>query len=377
MPRRYPEYERLSNDQVILQSTLQGWDRMFFYYGRTAKATRLGSRVVPVVCEHCGCEYYYELVRVGSGEADAPYGLGRARAERRAAEKAEKDLKARLAGESEMVPCPTCLWINEELVAGHRRGLGRGWGGTAVAIALTGGLLTPVVAGFTRVGPQPGPGAGETAGTLAIGLGGTAALVLAILGLRAWLRARVQPNRDHPLAPQVLPGTPSPLVADPATGQLVPVKLPPEATGDRAGWVHVQVGRSTFPGVCCDCLNVAEPDCFYQHYIFTSLYLRIPLCRACIRRWERRYRRLGLQIFAVLGGLAYVALLPWKLEELTFWLLFGTTCGVAPLVAYVVAKIRTTPVSAKVVDESRAIVRLRFRNPDYLECLGEPAAAGA
>ena len=34
---------------------------MLFYYGRQYKSALVGKRLIPVHCDRCGCEYYYEL----------------------------------------------------------------------------------------------------------------------------------------------------------------------------------------------------------------------------------------------------------------------------------------------------------------------------
>ena len=51
---------------------------MLLYYGRQYDAASVGARVIGVVCEKCGCEYFYELARVGEGAASAPYAIGSA-----------------------------------------------------------------------------------------------------------------------------------------------------------------------------------------------------------------------------------------------------------------------------------------------------------
>src|SRR5438105_396547 len=101
---------------------------MLFYYGKTFEASRAGGRVVGVICDHCGCRYYYELTRIGTGANTASYGIGTSRASRKAHEQSERDLQRRLALEAELVPCPQCNWINGELVKGYRLGRYRGVG---------------------------------------------------------------------------------------------------------------------------------------------------------------------------------------------------------------------------------------------------------
>src|SRR5271168_4267520 len=108
------------------------------YHAKVINAERVGGRIVRVACTRCGCEYFYKFTRIGIGSTQAPYGLGVDRATRKANQKAQKDLDRRLASEAELVPCPKCHWINDDLVVGCRRGSYRKWGDTAALIAAAG-----------------------------------------------------------------------------------------------------------------------------------------------------------------------------------------------------------------------------------------------
>lgn len=77
---------------------------MLFYYSRRYDAAAVGTRVVEVVCERCGCEYFYQLARLGAGSASAPYAIGSASAERSARQEAQQDLDGRLTEQAELVP---------------------------------------------------------------------------------------------------------------------------------------------------------------------------------------------------------------------------------------------------------------------------------
>ena len=88
---------------------------MLFYYGRRYESSAVGSRLVRVHCDKCGCEYFFELARVGLGLAGAVCDWD-SPAARRADERARRDLAERLENDAELVPCPKCDWINEELV---------------------------------------------------------------------------------------------------------------------------------------------------------------------------------------------------------------------------------------------------------------------
>lgn len=111
---------------------------MVLYYGKHIEAAQVGGRVARVVCDRCGCEYFYELTRIGTGSETAPYGIGTAGATRRAKKQSRRDLQRRLAREAELVPCPKCHWINEHLVWGYRLGRYRHMAVVACAVGVCG-----------------------------------------------------------------------------------------------------------------------------------------------------------------------------------------------------------------------------------------------
>src|ERR1700733_2571092 len=100
---------------------------MIFYFGRHYASTSIGGRIREVICDKCKYQYFYELTLMGAGSANAPYAIGSDAADKRATEQAERDLEKRLADEAELVPCPKCHWINDNLIQGYRRGRYRGW----------------------------------------------------------------------------------------------------------------------------------------------------------------------------------------------------------------------------------------------------------
>ncbi len=117
-----------------------------FYWGKTIQAEQPGQRVVRVDCTKCGSEYYYVLARVGFGNGTAPYGIGVASATRTAQENANRDLLRRLETEADLVPCPSCNWVNDDLVQGYRRGRYLGVGKFAVVVGIIGTIISLVMA---------------------------------------------------------------------------------------------------------------------------------------------------------------------------------------------------------------------------------------
>ena len=337
---------------------------MFIYYGKTFESSRAGGCIVGVVCDNCGGTYYYELARIGTGAYTAHYGFGSSTASQNAQERSEIDLQRRLALEAELVPWPRCHWINDELVDGYRLGRYRGAGPLAFVVGFAGSILSLVVAWFIYVGtPQ------DRWLLPYVALGGPVAflgMALTLLLLRRWLRSRIQPNRQFPHEPELPLGTPPALVKDESTGDLQPA-VRASAPGD--AFLDYQCGRHVLPPLCCECLQPAEKDRGYSIHVTRLVHVEIPRCADCARKCNREWRRLSF-IFAVFGllvGSAMVLLMARASAEL--WIILVCPLilvGATAVLTSVVATARTAP--AKVIgrDRSRGIVRLQFRNPDYV-----------
>jgi hypothetical protein len=192
--------------------------------GTVHTAEREGGTLKAVCCERCGQKYWYELRRTGTGKGSAALFIGQGAAGDRAAAAAARDLERKLEAETELVPCPACRWVNEDLVRRYRRTLYRRAPLLIVACLVVGLFGGPVIIGATSgvVSPNAVWLTVLTAGLLLVGLTSP----LWVLASRAWLRSRVDPNRYHPQPPSLPPGTPPALVErrDPRTGrtELVP-----------------------------------------------------------------------------------------------------------------------------------------------------------
>jgi hypothetical protein len=336
---------------------------MLHYYAKHFKSSVVGKRLIAVRCDHCGCEYFYELARVGLGFATAHYGIGSRRAERAAEERARMDLSRLLEQDAELVPCPECQWINEELVSAYRRGRYRGWLKVAGGVALCGTGLSLLVSWFLSIGPATDRG---SVPVFLVG-GPVLSVTLATLILvgRGWLRGRIQPNRDHPFPPSIPRGCPPALVRNVATGELAVARpVRPDGEAD-VEWIEFQIGRNRLPPQCCECLDAAASGIHYRYPVMPAVELAVPVCSACSRRRRRRMWLVGLATFGVTTATGLLLSVALDLDEVAFWIVLVLVCGLAPLVAAVVAYRATTPVRMKVVDASRAIVRLRFRNEVY------------
>ncbi len=320
---------------------------------------------VGVECERCGCGYFYEMSRIGTGTGTALYGIGQAGASRAAQDSSLTDLQQRLATEAELVPCPNCHWINDELVAGFRRGRYRGLLTSGEIVAIVGTVISLFCVGIISVGPAADRGAIPY--FLVGGIGASISFLLVTLVLQRWLRHRIQPNRDFPLPPRVPPGTPRPLLLDEATGELksAPAKTAEEPIADAP--IEIQIGRHTLPAVCCRCLQDPDSKHSQQVPVLPAVSLEIPLCKACAKAISRR----KLLIWAVGTAICFpvMCLGLWlaRLQQEEFWIFFAVACVFAPTFGGIAAHLLVRPARVKVIDAARGIVRIRFKNSGYLK----------
>ena len=336
---------------------------------------RAGGCVVGVVCDNCGCTYYYQLARIGTGAHTAHYGLGTSSASQQAQEQSETDLQRRLALEAELVPCPQCNWISAELVNGYRLGRYRAVDKVAFALGFAGSILSLVVAWFLYIGSPLDRWALPY--VLIGGPATFAALTMTLLLLRSWLRGRIQPNRAFPDEPRLPPATPPALLLEPAT-ECLRLAKPPSTPA--AELLDVPVGRHELPATCCECLEPGTTDHGYPIHVTRLLPLVIPRCADCARKANREWQRISL-CFAVTGlliGCALVVGMARAKVELSI-IIFSSLMllGVTATLASVVASARTAPVKVVSRDRSRGVVRLRFRNPDYMPVVTQQLNATA
>ncbi len=336
---------------------------MFLYYGKQFTTAQVGARIAGVHCEKCGCEYYFVLSRIGTATSTAHYGLGQAAAVSDAQTRSTEEVDKRLTDEAELVPCPKCNWINEELVEGFRRGRFRHWGEVAVGAAIFGIAISLIIAWFIHLGPAVDRGSLPyflICGPLII-----VALAGSIVGLRWWLRRRIQPNRDYPLPPKLPQGTPPPLILDHATGDLVPASTVAEGHRSKKNEIQMQLGRHGLPMICCVCLQSAHSDHAFEVSVLPGVQLQIPRCTVCATRAKRRKWQLGLTVtaasLAVMTGLLFAL----RLEQEEFWILLVVSTLIASAIGAFVGHLTSSPATVKVIDASRGIFRIRFRNPEF------------
>jgi hypothetical protein len=254
-------------------------------------------------------------------------------------------------------------------VKGYRLGRYRGIGKFAFALAFAGSILSLVVAWYIHIGS---PVDRRALPYVLIGGPGTfvAAAILLLL-LRAWLRSCIQPNSGFPREPRVPQGTPPALILDEATQSLRPAKPASTPTDD---FLDFQLGRDTLPACCCGCLQRGTTDDGYLVQVTKLLQLKIPQCADCAGKVKRELRRIALML--IVPGLLVSVAVAWAMAQasvhvsviiMTWLVLFFA----AVIVTGIVAIARTEPVTVLSRDPSRGVVRLRFRNPDYVQVVRE------
>ena len=341
---------------------------MLIYHGKRFTSAIAGKTFAEVECDKCGCHYGYELARVGSGSSTSHYWIGQSTAKTTSAQRAHQDMGDRLAREAELVPCPKCHWISEDLVRGYRLGRMRHLGNLAIAIAFVGTCVSLIAAWFIFLGP-----ATDRQMARYVVFGGpvvSISLAATMLLIRYWLRSRIQPNRDYPLVPKVPAGTPPALVYDEGSGMLRAAQADRRAF-DTSEPISFQVGRQQLPNVCCDCLRPATTGSVYKYTVTEAVSLRVSRCTECAKRKKRRSVSAYLTSFVTMNAAATVALLVMRLGPDAFWLLLVGCLLVSFALAAWVASAVTSPVRIRIADRSRLALYLRFRNPEYHRYVAE------
>lgn len=341
---------------------------MFIYYGKRFESEQVGGRVVGVQCDKCGCRYYYQLTRIGAGVANSSYGIGTASGPDRASERSEQELQERLSLEAELVPCPQCNWINDELVQGYRRGRYRRMAKVGLVIGVLGTVIG-VLCGLI-IGRNPAD-QGAVPYFLYGGPGLSLSFAAGMLGLRFWLRRRLRPNRNYPQSPALPAGTPPALLIDESSGKLRPAAPNLLPIGAISDCVDLQAGRHQLPLVCCECLQPTAPGQQYAIAASRLIAIGIPWCAEC----QKKSRRLSLRVFLIAAGLTVLALgavyFLSGIDPSVFWTLSGFAVLVVIALPALVAISISAPVKVVSRDESRGVVKVRFRNADIARTIAK------
>ena len=194
-------------------------DQMPVYIWTKHTASETGTRLAEVRCAKCDCTYFYELTREGAGIECSAYFLFENWARETAVAKAREDAKRRLASEAELVPCPSCHWINEELIEGYRRSRYRGWIEQSIWTAVIGmGLCAVPVSASIGI-------PGQSGAVIFFGVIVPMFLLLVVTAVVLFVRTmrkRIAPNARYPEPPRSPRHVPASLMLDVESGQLVP-----------------------------------------------------------------------------------------------------------------------------------------------------------
>ena len=349
---------------------------MIYYFGKTFSDSVTLQRLEDVTCEKCGTSYAYVLTRHGEGSGTAPYLIGQTSAANRAAKAAEAEALKRLDGEAELVPCPDCGWVNEELVRRFRRGrFRRAWWIILIVIFLG-------VVGYTATRSTIEDMFGfnsEMPRRIAIGLLALAAVTpLVVLAIRGLLRRRINPNRDHPQPPRLPKLTPPALVAgdvdEDGEATLEAVSREEEEWDD--GWVYFRLGAVALPERCAAC---GEPTsvCFELPVkLGADGGLPVGLCLDCGPTYRRRWWLVFLLTTSCTLLLSWLIGVLFDFDQfgrMSLIFTFGVIGGL--LLGIITAGLTVKPYRFRTFDLNRGIYKLRARSEDYENALDEAARA--
>ncbi len=340
---------------------------MFIYYSRTYQSASISVRVEEVTCEKCSTHYFYQMARVGTGQASAPYAIGSATAAQRSKDQAKGLADRRLAEEAEIVPCPHCHWVNEALVSGYRKSCYRNGSALAWGVALLGTVFSLLIISLMNGAPGAdrdrlfyamiaGP-------AISIGLG-----VFIYLG-RNWLRNQIRPNDTFPHPPKLPRGSPHPLLKNPTTGKLEYAAVQAVRETEPDGWIDFQLGLNGLPATCSSCLSPSEPNSAFHRVLLPGLQLIVPSCASC--QVKRKRTQFWTKFWLILLAVLAFMTLPALITHLGVYTWFGV--GLVVIFAIVAGQFigrMTSPVRVKFVDRSRGLLRLWFWNEDYRKLVG-------
>jgi hypothetical protein len=341
---------------------------MIHYHSEVFTTKISGQRVASVTCEKCGTPYYYELSRIGIGKASSPYSLFERAAARRAEARAERDLEKQLDRDAELVPCPKCHWVNQDLIDRYRRWRYRVSPGLVIGVMIAAFFILLVAEGVVRHLNSEGR---APVGAPVFMLGMWLLSPVWILLIRRSLRRRINPNQSYPRLPALPRGTPAALVErqDKDTGEsyLEPAASLSESAGQHGDWAMLRLAQAQFPPVCCACLET--PSGIYRSPIqfIENREIEVPICTTCLHRLRMRWWLVAAMMAVLACGAT--ALFVWTYPGDTNgspWLLFvilaplGTLVGVA-----LVPNWLCRPYRIRIIDAHRGIGELSAKNPDY------------
>lgn len=323
---------------------------MFIHYSRTYQSSVTGSKLCRVVCAKCSCEFFYELFRVGMGEATSHYGLNSGGAQRTSADNASHELLELLKYCHDPVPCPSCGYMQKNMRWQVAITRARKWLVNAIAVV----VFAAIALGITLIALR----------TPALVLQCYLGLVVATL---LWVaRSYVVMRRYDEGSFNRIPASDVNLLAPPAlvigevreeSVDLIPANpIKPRYQGAK---LIDQLVHIALPPFCLRCL--AETDNTYKPpFAVTTEQPFLPCCDSCARLLRRR------SMLAALTMLLGQALLVWYLahwggmDEFGLWavtIVYSLIPGL--IVSIVFASILGAVARMEYVDSSRGWASLR------------------
>jgi hypothetical protein len=317
-------------------------------FQKSHDAKRLGKRLIDVCCDRCKCSFHYELVRVGTG-ISTDY--------RQANQKAGQELNEQLASDADLVACPECNWVNDELIKRHCKFRYRTFEAVMVSIGILGIVCSLIAAYFIEL-----LGNHDSIGTARIFYFVVPAIFAGLTGssflLSYLLRWRIQPNRTFPAVPNVPLGTAPALFKESEKLVLAPSRDPFMGTDE--GKIYLFPQHEQLPSTCCYCFDKTMR--FVPAHVTSASSAQIPFCTKCRKELDRRFLRvfwctMGL-LMPVGAGLGY-----WFDS---IWCAGATTLVVSFTLSLVVASI-ATPYPWRVLQRQHPLgqVCLQFRIQEY------------
>lgn len=302
---------------------------------KTITALVNDRRLASVECEKCKTQFHYWLMRTASGNADHCIGMDEELSVQDAEWKAHQALMRRLKQEADLVPCPQCNWVNEELIARYRKHVFAlrstiEWtiGSIAVGVIvflIVYGLVHVIISANVR----------NTDPNLAKQIAAVLSSVFFLAPVYFFYSRRVElkdfgPNKNFPGPPHIPPLTPPALIAakHPVTGALglKPVYRPALDADRTEDWATFEWKDFEFPPYCCVCLE--KPTTLYRPPIdLAAEYpykVHPPICQRCLAEAKKQWW------LGTLGGLAVaflfsgcVALWFWNFDTAKRQMIFG------------------------------------------------------
>jgi len=360
-----------------------------FVYTKTFSSAQVGQIQKEVRCERCDCEYTYQMIRRGSGRSTSVYGLGEKTAKQQAQNVAGVKLAKLLQRQHDPVACPDCGWIQSYMVEDLRRRAHR-WI-MKLAWVLAAILVVCAILGYVGAATSWANHGVDKEAWLQIGGLGLLAIFVAVAGnvVRVVLSSFINPNRNYPHRPAPIPGAPIGIkqggAAPPFASVMAPIHPasrhvgpPPLVSPSNAlsheqvnpliesgGWVTVQLAKAQYPLHCCSCLTGTTT--LKQFNCAQLSRIAIPMCKACDKQ------RIANQTFTIISGLVWGGCLPYLLCLFVQWMsnpVVWTPLGAGiGLVTALCMRGRANPVKFSCFNSDLNTIRLRFRNPAYLQML--------